>query len=141
MAVVSLGLLALGLHARARLATLIAAVLTLAPIVAFAPISAIVVTIAVVVAVTEAVLLVSAATLETLAFVARLVVVAHLRLGLRLMLVRLHIAIVTVVVTEVVAGYVVELAGHPAVHHVAAALADLLVAEGHYDAIVMLRML
>jgi hypothetical protein len=120
---------------RVAAAIAIKALLVAATVVAVKP----VVVVAVMIAVTAVpVLVLRAATMtfEALAFVARLVVMAHLRL--RLMDLRLHIAVITIVVTEIVT--VGGTARHAAVH-LGAALGDLLIAEGHDNAIVVLGVL
>ena len=101
--------------------------------VAVAPVMTIIVAMIVAITVAIAVLLVAAAmAFETLALHARLMIVmAHLR-G------RLHLAVVTLVVAVVVA---INLAArHTAVHPVTA-LGDLLIADGHDDAVVVLGVL
>jgi hypothetical protein len=73
-------------------------------------------------------------TFEALTFVARLVVMADVRL--RLVDLRLHIAVIAIVVAEIVTFAT----RHTAIH-LGAALGNLLIAEGHDDAVVVLRVL
>jgi hypothetical protein len=113
--------------------TAISAVTTISPV---APV---LVSIAVIpIAIAETALPLEALTVLTL------VVMAYVRLlGVpRVLERRLHIAVITLVVAVVVAVHVVEgtKASNAAVH-VRAALADLLLAEGHDDAVIMLGML
>jgi len=129
---------ALGTRSRSaiRVAAAIAieALLVAATVIAVKP-----VVVAVMIAVTAVPVLVlraAAIALETLVIRARLVVMAHLRL--RLMDLRLHIAVITIVVAEIVT--VGGTARHTTIH-LGAALGDLLIAEGHDDAVVVLGVL
>jgi len=121
-----------------RLTTVLVVATPVMPLVAVAAavVAIVVVAIVVAIAVAIAVLIVSASmTLETLALRARLmVVVAHLRLRV----LRLHLAVIAIVVAVVVAVHLA--ARHTAVHPIAA-LRDLLIADGHDDAVVVLGML
>jgi hypothetical protein len=117
-----------------RVTAAIEALLVAATVVAVEP-----VVVAVMIAVTAVPVLVlraAAMTFETLVIRARLVVMAHLRL--RLMDLRLHIAVITIVIAEIVT--VAGTAWHTTVH-IGAALGNLLIAEGHDDAVVVLGVL
>jgi hypothetical protein len=117
-----------------RITAAIEALLVAATIIAIEPI-----VVPVMIAVTAVPVLVlgaAAMTFKTLAFVARLVVVAHLRL--RLVDLRLHIAVIAIVVAEIFT--VARAARHPAIH-LGATLGNLLIAEGHDDAVVVFRVL
>ena len=119
---------------RVAAAITIEALLVAATVVAVEPV--VVAVMIAVAAVPVLVLRAAAMTFETLAFVARLVVMAHLRL--RLMDLRLHIAVIAIVVAEIIT------VGGTALHttiHLGAALGDLLIAEGHDDAVIVLGVL
>jgi hypothetical protein len=119
---------------RVAAAIAIEALLVAATVIAVKP-----VVVAVMIAVTAVPVLVlraAAMTFKTLAFVARLMVMAHLRL--RLVDLRLHIAVIAIVVAEIFT--VARTARHAAIH-LGATLGNLLIAEGHDDAVVVLGVL